>query len=396
MFSERITRIKESPTLAVAARARALAAQGVAVINFGPGEPDFDTPEHVKTACVEALKKGATKYGATAGLLELRRAFCAKLERENHVQFSPDEVMVTCGAKGAIVAALQVLIGPGDEAIIPAPYWASYADEVRLCDGAPVIIPTAEAAGFKLTPPVLGQAITRKTKLLILNSPCNPTGTVYSGAELNALAQVCTKHGIWVLVDEIYEQLTYPPAQFVSFAEAAPEHRERTILVNGPSKAYAMTGWRIGLAVAPKECIARMTCWQGQVVTHPTIFAQWGAVAAYEGAQACVAAMRAEFQKRRDYIHRHLTQLPGITCVCPEGAFYAFPNIQVYVGRRWKGKPLADASAVADYLLDQAHIAVVPGEAFGTPGHLRFSYALGMEAIQEGMRRCADALKNLA
>ncbi|MBI4367097.1 MAG: pyridoxal phosphate-dependent aminotransferase [Deltaproteobacteria bacterium] len=394
-FAERMGRIKDSPTLAATARAKALAAKGVPIINFGPGEPDFDTPDHIKQACMEALRAGATKYGAVAGEMQLRVAICEKLRRENGLAYAPEEIVVTCGAKAAIYAVFQALVNPGDEVIIPAPYWVSYADQVLLCDGTPVIVATPETNGFKLTPETLDQAITPRTKLLVIGSPCNPTGSVYSRSELTALAIVCERRNILVLSDEIYEHLTYAPAAFASFGTAAPAHREQTILVNGVSKAYAMTGWRIGFAAGPKAVIQRMVTWQSQVVTHPTRFAQLGAVAAYTGPQDTVARMRAAFAERRDAIVAALRKIPGVTCVRPDGAFYVFPNIQAYLGRRWRDQTIGSSMQLADYLLDQAHIAVVAGEGFGQPGYLRFSYALAPADLTEGLNRFANALAQL-
>lgn len=395
-FAERMSRIKESPTLAVAARARALAAKGISVINFGPGEPDFGTPEHIKAACIEALKAGQTKYGAVAGMAELRRAISEKLTRDNHAQYSPDEIIITCGGKQAIFTALHVLIEDSDEVIIPSPYWVSYSDEVLLCDGTPVIVDTVEGNGFKLTTALLEKSLTKKSKMLIINSPCNPTGSVYSKDELAALGAVCARHGLWVLSDEIYEYLTYPPAKFASFAEAAPDLKERTVIVNGLSKAYSMTGWRLGFAAGPRPLIAEMAKWQGQVVTHPTLFAQAGAVAAYNGPQDAVVQMRAAFMERRDYVVETLQEIPGVSCVPPDGAFYTFVNVRAHIGKKHGGVAITDSIALADYLLDHAHIAVVAGEAFGTPGFLRFSYALSMEDIKEGLKRFAGALGQLA
>lgn len=394
-FADRISRIKPSPTLAAAARARALATQGVSVINFGQGEPDFDTPEPIKTACATALHNGKTKYGPVPGIPELRAAISAKLKRENGLDYPAAQIIVTVGSKSAIFGCLQVCIGPGDAVIIPAPYWVSYADQVALCDGTPIIVPTPESNGFKLTPEMLERVITPQCKLLIINSPCNPTGTVYTRTELAALGAVCARHQMWVLSDEIYEHLTYPPAQFASFAAAAPQHRGRTILVNGVSKAYAMTGWRIGFAAGPTEIMQALDTWQSQVTTHATTFAQWGAVAAYTNAGDAVATMRTAFAERRAQILQALRVIPGIRCAEPDGAFYAFPNVQAYLTKRWQGRAITTTVDLADYCLDQAHIAVVPGEAFGAPGYFRFSYALGTAEIQEGMQRFATALHQL-
>ncbi|MBI2343912.1 MAG: pyridoxal phosphate-dependent aminotransferase [Deltaproteobacteria bacterium] len=394
-WSQRIDRVKPSPTLAASARASALTAQGISVINFGVGEPDFDTPPHIKTACIEALHNGATKYGPVPGLPALRTAICEKLQRTNGVTYVPHDILVTCGAKEALFAALQVLINPGDEVLIPAPYWVSYADQTLLCDGLPTIIATDEAANFKLTPPALRRACTAKSRVLMLNTPSNPSGIVYTHDELEALAIVCAEKNLWVISDEIYEALVYPPATFCSFATAAPQCRDRTILVNGVSKSYAMTGWRIGWAAGPEAVITQMGTWQGQVVTHACAFAQHGAIAAYTGPQDALETMRAAFQERRNVMAAALRNIPGITCVEPRGAFYAYPNVTALLGRSVNGRTIATSEALTEYLLEDAHISVVAGEGFGTPGYLRFSYALGMADLKEGLARFAAAVSRL-
>jgi aspartate aminotransferase len=395
-LSARIGRVKPSSTMAASAKAKALIAQGIPVINFGPGEPDFDTPEHIKSACIEALNSGVTKYGPVPGFPKLREAICDKLQRANGVTYTPEEIIVTCGAKEAIFAALQVLIDQGDEVVIPAPYWVSYADQTLLCDGTPNIIPTTDAEQFKITPASLIRALTKKSKALLLNSPCNPTGTVYSHDELAAIGAVCKEHGVWVITDEIYEDLVYAPATFTSFATACPEHRDRTLIVNGVSKAYAMTGWRIGWTAGPADFIKKMCTWQGQVVSHACAFAQHGAIAAYTGTQEPVAKMRAAFQERRDYIVQFMNSLPAVSLVKPEGAFYVFPNLQKVLGKSFEGHIISNTSSLADYLLDKAQIAVVAGEGFGAPGYLRFSYALSMDDLKVGLDRFAKGLQNLS
>lgn len=394
-FSNRITCVKPSPTLATAAKAAALKAQGVSVVNFSVGEPDFDTPEHIKEACIRALRDGITKYGPVPGFLPLREAICAKLQRDNGLSYQPDEIIVTCGAKEAIFAALQVLVNPGDEVIIPAPYWVSYSDQVLMCDGVPRIIAIPAAYGFKLTPDRLRAACTAKSKVLILNSPSNPTGIVYTREELAALGTVCAEQNLWVISDEIYEDLVYAPSQFCSFGTAAPSLRDHTVIINGLSKSFAMTGWRLGWAAGPKPFIQQMNTWQGQVTSHATSFAQYGAIAAYTGPQEPMRRMQRAFAERRTVIVEALVKLPGVQLVEPQGAFYAFPDVASYVGRRWNGTVLADTNALANYLLEDSRIAVVAGEGFGAPGFLRFSYALGMDALQEGLGRFAEGLQKL-
>lgn len=394
-FANRITCVKPSPTLATAAKAAALKAQGVPVVNFSVGEPDFDTPEHIKEACIRALRDGITKYGPVPGFLPLREAIGAKLQRDNGLSYQPDEIIVTCGAKEAIFAALQVLVNPGDEVIIPAPYWVSYSDQVLMCDGIPRVIAIPATHGFKLTPDRLRTACTAHSKVLILNSPSNPTGIVYTREELAALGAVCAERNLWVISDEIYEDLVYAPAQFCSFGTAAPQWRDRTVIINGLSKSFAMTGWRLGWAAGPKPFIQQMNTWQGQVTSHATSFAQYGAVAAYTGPQEPVRRMQRAFAERRAVIVDALAKVPGVHLVEPQGAFYAFPDVTSYVGRRWNGTALADTNAIANYLLEASRIAVVAGEGFGAPGFLRFSYALGMDALQEGLARFAEGLQKL-
>lgn len=394
-FAHRITRVKPSPTLATAAKAAALKAQGQSVINFSVGEPDFDTPEHIKEACIKALRDGATKYGPVPGLLTLREAIGTKLQRDNGLSYSPEEIIVTCGAKEALFAALQVLVNPGDEVIIPAPYWVSYSDQVVMCDGVPRILAIPAARGFKLTPEVLRAACTSKTNVVMLNSPCNPTGIVYSREELVGLAHVCAEKNLWVISDEIYEDLVYRPATFCSFGTAAPELRERTVIINGLSKSFAMTGWRVGWAVGPKALIHQMNTWQGQVTSHATAFAQHGALAAYTGPLEPLRRMQHAFGERRETIISALAKIPHVQLVEPDGAFYAFPDVAAYLGRSAHGATIKDTTALADFLLEEARIATVAGEGFGAPGFLRFSYALGLDDLTEGLTRFAHGLQSL-
>lgn len=394
-FADRISRVKPSPTLATAAKAAALKAQGISVINFSVGEPDFDTPEHIKEACIQALRDGVTKYGPVPGFPKLREVICAKLQRDNGLTYAPDEIIVTCGAKEALYAALQVLVNPGDEVIIPAPYWVSYSDQVLMCDGTPRILAIPAEQGFKLTPDVLRAACTAKSKVLMLNSPCNPSGIVYTRDELAALGKVCAEKHLWVISDEIYEDLVYHPAKFSSFGTAAPDLRERTIIINGLSKSFAMTGWRLGWAAGPKTCIQQMNTWQGQVTSHATAFAQYGAIAAYTGPQEPLRYMQRAFGERREVISNTLAKIPNVALVKPDGAFYAFPDVSAYVGKSANGVKIPDTNALANFLLEESRIAVVAGEGFGAPGFLRFSYALGLEDLQEGLTRFAQGLGKL-
>lgn len=394
-FAQRTAALAISPTLATAAKAKALAAKGVHVIDLSMGEPDFDTPAHIKAACTEALNRGMTKYGPAAGLPALRTAIAATLQRDAGVRYAADEILVTCGAKEALFAAMQVLVDPGDEVVVPAPYWVSYPEQVKLCGGTPVFVNTQTRPDLLFTPEALEQACTPRTKLVLLNSPGNPTGVVYPRETLAALGRICAARGLWVISDEMYDRLVYPPATFTSFVAAAPECRERTIIVNGLSKTYAMTGWRLGYAAGPKAAIDKMTAWHSQVVTHPTSFAQHGAVAALTGDQTCVETMRHAFQERRDVTMRGLRAIPGLRTPEPAGAFFAFPDVTHFLGKRVGDRLIATSLELADYLLDQAHVAVVAGEGFGAPGFLRLSYALETPALEEGLRRLREAFAAL-
>ncbi|MGQ9512691.1 pyridoxal phosphate-dependent aminotransferase [Thermodesulfitimonas sp.] len=395
-LSRRATKISPSPTLSIDARAKELAAAGEKIINFGVGEPDFDTPEHIKAAAIEAMARGMTRYTPVAGTLELRQAICAKLLRENGLSYSPAEVVVSCGAKHSLYNALQVLVDEGDEVIVPAPYWVSYVEQVKLAGAEPVVVATRPENDFKLTPAELAAAITPRTRLLILNSPSNPTGSVYTAAELQALAAVVVDAGIWVLSDEIYEKLIYDGAKHVSIASLGPEVKARTVVVNGVSKAYAMTGWRIGYAAAPAAVAKAMADLQSHSTSNPTSIAQAAAVAALNGPQEPVSAMVAAFAARREYILNRLNTLPDVRCRKPAGAFYVFLDVSAYFGRSFRGKVVESATDLATLLLEEAKVAVVPGAAFGDDRFLRFSYATSRENIAAGMDRLASVLASFA
>lgn len=394
-LSLRARKISPSPTLAIDARAKELAAAGEKIINFGVGEPDFDTPEHIKAAAAEAMARGMTRYTPVPGTLELRQAICEKLLRDNGLQYSPAEVVVSCGAKHSLYNALQVLVDAGDEVIVPAPYWVSYVEQVKLAGAEPVIVATRPENDFKLTPEELKAALTPRTRLLILNSPCNPTGSVYTEAELKALASVAVEANIWVLSDEIYEKLVYDGAEHVSIASLGPEIKARTVVVNGVSKAYAMTGWRIGYAAAPAPVAKAMADLQSHSTSNPTSIAQAAAVAALRGPQDPVVAMVEAFAARRRYILERLAALPGVRCRKPAGAFYVFPDVSAYFGRSYKGKIVTCATDLAVLLLEEARVAVVPGAAFGDDRFLRFSYATSLENIAAGMDRVTAVLQSL-
>ncbi len=394
-LAERARRLRPSSTLAVAAKARAMQAQGLDVISFGAGEPDFDTPERVKAAAVRALAEGQTKYTDAAGIPELRAAACAKLRRDNGLDYEPADVIVSVGAKHSLYNLCAVLVGPGDEVLVPAPYWVSYTEQVRLCEGIPVVIPTDEARGFQLDVGALRAAVTPRTKALILNTPNNPTGAVYPRADLQAVAALAVERGFWVVSDECYEALSYE-GRLPSIATLSPEIQARTIVVHTCSKAYAMTGWRIGYAAGPREVIRAMAEFQSQCTSNPTSLAQWAAVEALAGPQDDVAKMAGEFDRRRRVIVEGLNRIPGLRCVTPQGAFYAFPDVSGLFGRRFEATVLAGSADVAAFLLEAARVAVVPGLDFGSDRHVRLSYACGLETIREGLARIEAACARLA
>ena len=394
MLAERARRLTPSPTLVISAKARAMRAQGIDVLPFSAGEPDFDTPEPIKAAAIRALREGKTKYTDAAGIPEVRAAVCQKLKRDQGLTYEPADVIVCVGAKHALYNICAVLVESGDEVIVPSPYWVSYTEQVRLCEGTPVVVPTDEARGFQLDLDALRRAVTPRTKLLILNTPNNPTGAVYGRADLEALAALVVERGLYVVSDECYESLSYegrPP----SIAALAPEVKARTLVVNTCSKAYAMTGWRIGFAAGPRDVVRAMADFQGSCTSNPTSIAMWGAVEALAGPQDAVAKMAGEFDRRRHAIVDGLNRIPGIRCPMPQGAFYAFPDVSGLFGRRWHGKPLRGSADVATFLLEVGRVAVVPGADFGSDRHLRLSYACGLDTIEEGLRRIGTACGGL-
>jgi aspartate aminotransferase len=396
-ISQRLAPIKPSITLAVTARAAKLRADGIDVIGFGAGEPDFDTPEHIKDAAKRALDAGDTKYTVVAGTLALRKAICKEMQQAHGLSFSPEQVEVSCGAKHSLYNIFHCLLDAGDEVIIPAPYWVSYPDIVLLAGGKPVIVPTTAENGFRITPAQLEQAITPRTRAFILNSPSNPTGACYDRAALEALRPIFEKHNIVVVSDDIYRRLTYRDFKFTQIATLSPKMAELTVVVDGFSKAYAMTGWRLGYTCGPKSLIDAMNTLQGQSTSNVTSIAQAAAVAALEGPQQPVEDMRVQFDKRRQRIVELLRAIPGVSCYDPEGAFYAFPDLSAYVGKTSKdGKPIKDDVALCDFLLDAGKVAVVPGSGFGAPGFVRLSYATSMKNIEEGVRRLAETLATLS
>ncbi len=394
-ISKRIQGIKPSPTLAITAKANAMKSEGIDVIGFGAGEPDFDTPDHIKKAAIKALEDGFTKYTPAGGIDELKDAVIRKFKRDNGLDYERKHIIVSCGGKHCMYNLAQVLFEKGDEVIIPSPYWVSYPPIVTLADAVPIILETTERSGFKIDPEDLKRSITKRTKALILNSPCNPTGTTYTEGELQAIADIIREKGIFVISDEIYEKIVYDGFRYVSIASFDDVIKERTIIVHGVSKTYSMTGWRIGYAAGPSSIIEGMNKIQGQSTSNPTSISQKASLEALDGPQDLVEVMVAEFQRRRNYVIDRLNSLEGVSCIKPTGAFYAFPNFSSYVGKSFQGKPIKDSVDLADYLLDIARVAVIPGAPFGAEGFERISFATSMENLEIGMERIEKALGGL-
>ncbi len=392
-ISKRLQSIKPSPTLAIDAKAKALKAKGVDIISFGTGEPDFDTPQNIKDAAIKAINSGFTKYCPVSGTPDLKDAIIKKFKEDNNLEYTREEVMVSCGGKHSLFNLFQTIFDEGDEVIIPAPYWVSYPDMAVLAGAVPVFITTSDKNHFKVKPTEIEKVITKKTKAFILNSPSNPTGNTYTKEELEEIADICIKNNLLIISDEIYEKLVYDNFKFFSIAQVSKEVKDHTIVVNGVSKAFAMTGWRIGYAAGPKEIIAAMTKMQSQSTSCPTSISLKAATEALNGDKSCLETMRVEFEKRRNYIVDRLNKINGITCLKPEGAFYVFPNISNLLEKTYNGKLINTDIELADYLLEEAKIAVVPGSAFGAKGFIRFSYATSMEKIVEGLNRLESALK---
>ena len=389
LVADRLDRISPSLTIAMTAKARALKAAGRDVIGLSAGEPDFDTPRNVKDAAIAAIERGETKYTDVAGTLELRKAVCARFKADHGVDFAPEEILVATGGKQVIFDALLATIGPGDEAIIPAPCWVSYPDIVELAEGKPVIVACDQNSGFKLRPEQLEAAITPKTKWFILNNPCNPTGAAYSAEELKALTDVLMRHpDVWVFTDDIYEKLVYGDFRFATVVEVEPRLRDRTLTMNGCSKAYAMTGWRIGFAGAPVALTKAMDKLQSQSTSNTSSISQAAAVEALNGPQDEVETMRQAFERRRDLVVSMLNEAPGIHCNTPEGAFYVFPSVQGCLGKTTKtGKRLETDEDFVLALLEEEGVATVHGSAFLFPGYMRISYAAAEEQLREACSR---------
>ncbi|HCM83803.1 MAG TPA: aspartate transaminase [Rhodospirillaceae bacterium] len=393
-LAERMQSIKPSPTFAAAGRVKVLRAEGRDIIDFTLGEPDFDTPDHIKAAAIAAIQNGETKYTPVDGTAALKKAICEKLKKQNGLDYAPEEISVGSGGKQTIYNALTATVNAGDEVIIPAPYWVSYPDIVLLAGGKPVFVPLSAAGGFKITPEMLRAAITPRTKWVIINSPSNPCGAAYTPAELQALVDELKKHPhVMIMSDDLYEHVVYDDFKFTNVVMLEPALKPRTLVVNGVSKAYAMTGWRLGYGAGPKWLIDAMRNLQSQVTSNPCSISQAAAIAALSGDHTVVRERTHEFQARRDATAKWLNEIPGVACHVPEGSFYLFPSVEKFIGMCTpEGEQLTDDGAVTMYLLDAAGVAVVMGSAFGMPGFVRISYATSLEKLEEGCQRMKTAL----
>jgi len=393
-IARKIQAMQPSATMAMAAKAKELVAARREVFDFSLGEPDFTTPDHICEAATQAMRDGHTHYTVASGIPPLKEAIVRQYQQLHGLEYTPQQVVVSNGAKHSLNNICSVLCDPGDEVIIPAPYWVSYAEQVKLADGVPVIVPTEQENQFRLSPEALEAAITPKTKFLLLCSPSNPTGSMYAPEDLATLADVAVRHDLIVVADEIYERLVYGDAKFASFATVRPGLAERTIIVNGVSKAYAMTGWRIGWTLAPPDVSKAMSSLQSQQTSNPSSISQYAAIAALEGPQDCVEQMRAEFARRRDFVADRVADLPDVTCAEMSGAFYAFLNIFAHFGRRYGGTQVDDSAAWCLTLLEQQGVATVMGSAFGAEGYARLSFATSMETLEAGFDRIEAFLKS--
>ena len=384
--------VAPSATLAVNSKFKQMKAEGIPVVGFGAGEPDFDTPDHIKEAGIRAIREGQTKYTPTSGTVEARKAVAYRMKEDLGVDFDYDAIVISNGAKACLYAAFFTLLDTGDEVIVPAPYWVSYTEQIRMVGGVPVIVPTTEAQHFKMTPEQLEAAITDKTKALVLNNPSNPTGMIYSKEELGALAEVCLRHDIYIIADEIYDKLIYDGASFTSIPTLDEEVKAHTILINGVSKTYSMTGWRVGYAVAEKPVASAMSSYASHSTGAPATMAQYAAQEALEGPQDEVEAMRKVFEERRNYLVSRMNAMDGVSCLTPNGAFYVMMNLEQLFGKTIDGEVIATADDFARLFLEKSMVAVVSCTAFGAPSFVRWSYATSMENIQKGMDRLEQFL----
>lgn len=392
--SKKFESITPSPTLSIDSKFKEMKASGLNVVGFGAGEPDFDTPMHIKQAAIDAINAGKTKYTPASGTLDLKKAICAKLKRDNGLSYETSDIVVSNGAKHSLINVFGTILNPGDEVIVPAPYWVSYPEMIKYNDGVPVVLHTSEKDGFKFSAESLDAVINSKTRALVLNSPSNPTGMVYSEEELRAIADVCLKHDLYIISDEIYEYLVYGGAKHVSIASFSEEIKDRTIIVNGLSKTYAMTGWRIGYTASNPKLAKLMSNVQSHTTSNPNSIAQEAAVAALNGPTDELEKMIAEFDKRRQYMVERINKIEGVSCIEPLGAFYVMMNIEKLIGTKVKGRLIETADDFAEIFLENQLVAVVPGTGFDAPHHLRWSYATSLENIKEGLDRLEKLLKD--
>jgi len=395
IFSSKILNISPSATIAVADKANELKSRGINVISFAQGEPNFDTPKNIKDAANQAMKEGFTKYTTVSGINELKRAICAKLKKDNHIEYSPPEIIVSNGAKQALYNAFMTLCDQGDKVLLPTPCYVSFTEQIKLAGATPVFVPTKEENNFRVTLEDIKNKYNPKIKVFLLNSPNNPSGAMIKKEDLNQIADFLVDKGVWVITDEIYENLIYDGNEHVSIASFNQKIKERTITVNGVSKSYAMTGWRIGYAAGPKDIISAMTKFQGHTTGNVNSIAQKASIEALEGPQGVIKSMRMEYNERRDYMVKELNSIKGISCNNPDGAFYVFPNISKLYGTHFKEKMINNETDVVNYILDEAHVAVVPGKAFEYPDHVRFTFAISIESIKEGLERIRTAINKL-
>jgi aspartate aminotransferase len=395
MLSDRAKSLKPSPTLAITAKEKALRAQGIDIAGFGAGEPDFDTPNHIKKAAIDAIMDGYTKYTAATGADDLKDAIIAKFKKDNDLEFGRNEIIVSCGGKFALYSLFQAIFQQGDEVIVPSPFWVSYPPMIELAGAKPVIVETFEEEEYQLTAEALKKHVTDKTKGIILNYPSNPCGSVYSLANLEAIGKLAVEHGIYIISDEIYDKIVYDGYKHTSIASLGGPIKEMTIITHAVSKTYSMTGWRIGFAAGRREIIQAMGNIQSQSTSNPTSISQKAALAALTGPQDFVGFMVREFKKRRDFFVEGLNNIEGVTCFEPKGAFYVFPSFRGLAGRTYKGRKVADIAQWTEILLEDFHVAVVPGGEFGKEGYLRLSFATSMDIIEKGLERIKRAVASL-
>ena len=384
-LAKRVMGLSPSPTLAITAKAKELRSKGIDVIGLGAGEPDFNTPEHIIESAINSMQKGQTKYTPSGGIVELKKAVIEKMQKDNGLEYQAKQIIITLGAKHALHTLFQVICNPHDEVIIPVPYWVSYPEQVKLAEGTPVFIEGAEENGYKITAAQLEQAISSRTKAIIINSPSNPTGTIYSKEELFEISEICRKHDILIVSDEIYEKFLYDGAEQVSIASLSEDAYRRTIVINGVSKTYSMTGWRIGYAAGDEKIISVMTDIASHSTSNPVSFAQYGAVEALSGSQEELNKMRDEFEKRRNIVLDFVKEIPGLKPIIPQGAFYVFVDVSEVL--HLNGRDFSNADEWAEALLEEAKVAVIPGSGFGAPNYIRVSYATSLDQLQEGFQR---------